>query len=175
MWTYRQIVKFRRNILLPFSGLNMEAVFSSKTLVSTYQSTGVAAQKNNIDIFTAVNISNHKRLIFVRSRGESEVKILSPIMMYSATVVGLVTAGTLLMMNDRYWRIVDQTSSFGDNVLEAANIIFFLPVILVPFTHWYECGKKARFVNNWRMIQVRTRDTGNVKITKTKEGERRKE
>jgi hypothetical protein len=90
----------------------------------------------------------------VCSRGEREVKILSPIMLYSATVVGLVTAGSLLMMNDRCWRVVDENSSFGDKVLETANIIFFLPVILVPFTHWCESGKKARFVNSWHRIEA---------------------
>ncbi|XP_021920294.1 gustatory and odorant receptor 24-like isoform X2 [Zootermopsis nevadensis] len=79
-------------------------------------------------------------------------------MLYSAAVVGLVTAGTLFMVNDRFWRVVDQNSSFGDKVLETANIIFFLPVILVPFTHWFECGKKARFVNSWRRMQTNFRD-----------------
>lgn len=90
----------------------------------------------------------------------------SPIMLYSAAVVGLVTAGTLFMVNDRFWRVVDQNSSFGDKVLETANIIFFLPVILVPFTHWFECGKKARFVNSWRRMQVRPRDSDNVNVIK---------
>jgi hypothetical protein len=95
------------------------------------------------------------------------VKLLSPIALYSGTVVGLFTAGTLFMMHDRYWRVLDENSSFGDKVLETANIIFFLPVILVPFTHWFESGKKARFVNSWRGIQVRSWGRRNAKEMKT--------
>jgi hypothetical protein len=70
-------------------------------------------------------------------------------------VVGLVTTGTLFMMHDRYKRMMHESSSFGDRMLETACIIFFIPVILVPFTHWYECGKKARFINSWKKMQVR--------------------
>jgi hypothetical protein len=83
------------------------------------------------------------------------MKILSPIMLYSATVVGLVTAGTLFMMHDRYNRMMQESSSFGDRMLETQCIIFFIPVILVPFTHWFECGKNARFINGWKKMQVR--------------------
>jgi len=94
------------------------------------------------------------------------MKILSPIMLYSATVVGVVATGTLFMMKERYWRMMETTSSFGDKLLEVANILFFLPVILVPFTHWYECGKKVTFANNWKRMQVRTLDEiRRVKIT----------
>jgi hypothetical protein len=85
------------------------------------------------------------------------MKILSPLMLYSATVVGLVTAGTLFTMHDRYSLMTQESSSFGDKILETACIIFFTPVILVPFTHWYECGKKARFINGWKKMQVRQR------------------
>jgi hypothetical protein len=70
------------------------------------------------------------------------MKIFSPITLYSATMVGLVTAGMLFVMHDRYNRMMQESSSFGDRMLETACIIFFIPVILVPFTHWYECGNK---------------------------------
>jgi hypothetical protein len=83
------------------------------------------------------------------------MKILSPITLYSALVVGLVTAGMLLVMHDRYTRMMQESSSFGNRMLETACIIFFIPVILVPFTHWYECGKNARFINRWKKMQVR--------------------
>jgi len=45
------------------------------------------------------------------------MKIFSPIILYSATVVGLVTAGTLFMMHDRYNRMIQESSSFGDRML----------------------------------------------------------
>ena len=83
------------------------------------------------------------------------MKIFSPIMLHSVTVVGLMTTGTLFVMRDRYNRMMQESSSFGDRMLETACIIFFIPVILVPFTHWYECGKKARFINRWKKMQVR--------------------
>jgi len=35
-------------------------------------------------------------------------------------------------------------------MLETACILFFIPDILVPFTHWYECGKNARFIDRWK-------------------------
>lgn len=69
------------------------------------------------------------------------MKIFSPIILYSATVVGLMTAGTLFMMHDRYNCMMQDRSSFEDRMLEKACLIFFIPVILVPFTHWYECGE----------------------------------
>jgi hypothetical protein len=72
------------------------------------------------------------------------MKIFLPIKLYSAKVVGLVTAGTLFVMHDRYNRLMQESSSFGDRMLETACILFFIPEILVPFTHWYECGKKRK-------------------------------
>jgi len=83
------------------------------------------------------------------------MKIFSPIMLHSTTAVGLVTAGRLFMIHDRYIRMKQESSSFGDRMLETTCIIFFVPVILVPFTHWYECGKNARFINRWKKMQVR--------------------
>ena len=82
------------------------------------------------------------------------MKIFLPIKLYSAKVVGLVTARTLFVMHDRYNRLMQESSSFGDRMLETACILFFIPDILVPFTHCYECGKNARFINRWKKMQV---------------------
>ena len=81
------------------------------------------------------------------------MKILSPIMLYSAIVSGMMTVGILVIMKERYSLLIG-SSSFEDRVLEIATFIFFLPALLVPYTHWFECDKKSSFINNFKKIQV---------------------
>jgi hypothetical protein len=56
-----QIPKFRRNILLPSSGLKMEAVCSSEILVSTYESTRrYNPAKQHRHLHRRENLRSHK-------------------------------------------------------------------------------------------------------------------
>jgi hypothetical protein len=50
---------FRRSMLSPSSGLMMETVCFSRTLLFTYESTEFRTQKKNTVDFTAVRTSNH--------------------------------------------------------------------------------------------------------------------
>jgi hypothetical protein len=60
MWTCRWVPAFRRNILSPSAGLNMEKVIAFETLVATYFSNprDVTAQKNSINVITTTRIAN---------------------------------------------------------------------------------------------------------------------
>ncbi|KAJ9590819.1 hypothetical protein L9F63_016150, partial [Diploptera punctata] len=52
------------------------------------------------------------------------------------------------------WSLLTDTSSFGYRILEAASFIFFLPALLVPYTHWFECNKKVNFMNKFKIFEM---------------------
>jgi hypothetical protein len=88
--------------------------------------------------------------------GEVDFKLLSWVTLFSVLIQGAIVAATIVTLKERIEKVTDASANFNDSILEIGCILCFLPAFLGPLNHLPESGKKARFLKEWRSLQVKS-------------------
>jgi hypothetical protein len=81
---------------------------------------------------------------------------LSRAMLYSVSVYLLLCFAVWFTNDNRMQAIRKAYGYYEDSVDAYMLFVYVVPLAYLPFTHWKEAGKIAKYFNDWSIFQVRT-------------------
>jgi hypothetical protein len=76
-------------------------------------------------------------------------------MLYSACLYLLLCFVVWITNENRTQAIRDANGHFEDSVDAYMLFVYLVPLAYLPFTHWREASKVAKYFNDWKTFQVR--------------------
>jgi len=76
-------------------------------------------------------------------------------MLYSMCVYLLLCFAVWFTNDNRLQAIRRAEGCFEDSVEAYMLFLLLVPLVYLPFTHWWEAGKIANYFNDWSIFQVR--------------------
>ncbi|XP_023717203.1 gustatory and odorant receptor 24 [Cryptotermes secundus] len=78
---------------------------------------------------------------------------MSLAMLYSACLYWLLCLGVWFTNENRMQAIREANGRFEDSVDAYMLFVYLVPLVHLPFTHWREAAKVARYLNDWSTFQ----------------------
>jgi hypothetical protein len=80
---------------------------------------------------------------------------LSLAMLYSLCLYLLLCFAMWVTNENRMQTIRNANGRFEDSVDAYMLFVYLVPLVYLPFTHWAETAKVAKYLNDWSTFQVR--------------------
>ena len=80
---------------------------------------------------------------------------MSLAMLYSVCVYLLLCFAVWFTNDNRLQAIRRAKGHFEESVYAYMLFVYLVPLAYLPFTHWREAGKIAKYFNDWSIFQVR--------------------
>lgn len=80
---------------------------------------------------------------------------MSYAMLYSVSVYLLLCCAVWFTNDNRMQTIRRAKGRYEDSVDAYMLFVYLVPLAYLPFTHWWEAGKIAKYFNSWSLFQVR--------------------
>ena len=76
-------------------------------------------------------------------------------MLYSVCVYLLLCFAVWFTNDKRLQAVRNANGHFEESIDAYMLFVYLVPLAFLPFTHWKEAGKIAKYFNDWSIFQVR--------------------